>query len=98
MITYKNGKYEVSTVDGIIAVNIWFDEDTNTPPIIYQPHSPQTGNPWSSEEEAENWVIQFLDEDEYSRNNPPTPEQIINHKLAQIGLSLDEIKSVLGLP
>lgn len=97
MITYKNGKYEISIVDGVIVGKIWFGEDTTTPPVIYQPHSPYTGNPWASEEEAENWVIQFLDEDEYSRNNPPTPEQVLNQKLAQIGLSVDELKSALGL-
>ena len=97
MIKYKNGTYEVSTVDGLIAVNLWFGEDTETPPVIYQPHSPDTGLAWESEQEAENWIINFLDEDEYSRNNPPTPEQVLNQKLAQIGLSVDELKYALGL-
>lgn len=97
MKTYKNGKYEISTVDDLISINLWFGEDTTTPPVIYQPHSPHTGNPWASEEEAENWVKDFLDEDEYSRNNPPTPEQMIDLKLGQIGLSINELKTALGI-
>lgn len=50
-------KYEI---DSDNVVRIWTDESLiNEAPILLQPHSPTTGQPWSSREEAQVWALTY---------------------------------------
>lgn len=54
MIEYNNYKYDFEGT----AVKVW--EDGAVEPFLYQPHNPVTGKLFSSIEEAEEWVIDYL--------------------------------------
>jgi len=78
------------------AVNIYNIEVNNEMPFIYQPHEP-SGRNWESKEEAEAWANLWILDIEYAEANPPSEEEILVQKLASIGISVDQLKSVLGL-
>jgi hypothetical protein len=48
----------IYTIDEDNNVRLWHDESLiNEPPVIFQPFSPDTGQPWESREQAEFWAI-----------------------------------------
>lgn len=77
-------------------VNIYNTETNPDVPFIYQPHDEQ-GVDWSSKEAAIAWAEEFLVHFEEAKNQVITPQDVVMAKLAQVGLSVDELKSVLGL-
>ena len=82
-------------------------DGVNSEPFQYQPHYPN-GDSFDSYEEAENWAKEAIKahDSEYGFFPPngkglekqpkPTAEQIIEFKLAQIGLTINDLKSVLS--
>ena len=50
-------RYEV---DSDNVVKVWFEQDgVNDAPVLFQPFSPETGQPWDSKEEAEGWAAEL---------------------------------------
>lgn len=83
-------------------------DDINAEPFWYQPHYPN-GDAFDSVEEATTWAelaIQSLDP-EYGFFAPdgkglegrtkPTPLEIAESKLAGLGLTVDDLKALLGI-
>lgn len=77
-------------------------------PFLYQPHWP-SGDLWSSRQEASDWgnayITSITDENApYAPGGPgqepqpkPTPLEIAQNKLGAVGLSVDDLKALLGL-
>ena len=96
-------RYEVDSTD--FAVRIYDDNNVN---FWYQPQYPN-GDTFDSYEEAETWAQAALNSQnpEYGflapigKNIPaepkPTPQQIVENKLAKLGISADDLKTLLGL-
>jgi hypothetical protein len=61
------------TIDENNNVSLWYDESLiNEPPVIFQPFSPDTGQPWESREQAESWAINSCTQHDLIAN--PTEE------------------------
>jgi hypothetical protein len=103
-----NIRYEIDTEDRN-AVYMWdLDNTTQTAPFMYQPHYPN-GDAWASYEDAENWALLKIAEltDSSAPFAPagyglpsqpkPTEEEIRAMKLQATGLTVDDLKALLGL-
>ena len=77
-------------------INLYNSEVNDEQPFIYQPHEP-SGRDWASKEEAETWAQGWIDSVEYAEANPLTEEEILIENLAHMGITVDKLKSVLGL-
>lgn len=96
--------YEID--ETTFAVNIY--DGMNPEPFWYQPQYPN-GDTFDSYEEAEEWAkaamaSQNPEHPFFAPNGKgltgapkPTNEQMIEYKLQAVGLSIDELKSALGL-
>lgn len=96
--------YEINETDFSVKI---FD-GVNTEPFWYQPQYPN-GDTFDSFEEATTWAeLAVLSHDPtYEFFAPdgkglegrakPTPEQIAEAKLSNIGLTVDELKTLLGI-
>jgi hypothetical protein len=101
--------YEIDDADGF-AIKLWDTDfpNENNEPIMYQPHYP-IGEVWESKEEAISWaeakIAEISDPDApyapVGRGIPATPkpteEQIREAKLASLGLTVEELRALLGL-
>lgn len=53
----KNYRYEVSGN----SAKLWhIDDAADKEPFLYQPHNPLTGVAFVSDEEAEQWIIEYI--------------------------------------
>jgi hypothetical protein len=97
-------RYEINENDFSIKI---FD-DINEEPFWYQPHYPN-GDTFDSVEEATTWAelaIQSLDP-EYNYFAPdgkglegirkPTPLEVAESKLAGLGLTVNDLRALLGI-
>jgi hypothetical protein len=96
-------RYELDENNGI---NIF--EEGNEIPVIYQPHWPD-GTPWADAAEARSWaeikIAEITDpEAPLAGNSPseptfprPTEEDMRLARLRATGLSVDDLKALLGL-
>jgi len=78
------------------AINLYNASVDDEQPFIYQPHEP-SGRDWASKKEAETWAQKWIADLEYAEANPPTEEEILIENLARMGITVDKLKSVLGL-
>lgn len=97
-------RYEID--ENTFAVKIY--DEINPEPFWYQPDYPNSDK-FDSYSEAENWAklaVESFNEDcgffaPNGKNLPGEPkltqEQIIENKLARVGLTVDELKTLLGL-
>ena len=77
-------------------INLYNSEVNDEQPFIYQPHEP-SGRDWASKEEAETWAQGWIDSVAYAEANPLTEEELLIENLAHMGITVDKLKSVLGL-
>lgn len=97
-------RYEIDPTT--FAISIY--EEAKDVPFWYQPDYPNTDK-FDSYEEAEQWALSAIQS--YNADYPfyakdgknleprkkPTKQEILESKVQQLGLSIDELKSVLGL-
>jgi hypothetical protein len=105
-MTYStNWHYEVDETDGN---TIRIFDGTSEVPFILQPHWPD-GTPWATKQEAENWATATIasnNPDEpmdagFSPSQPlvakKTPQELAAMRLQATGLTVDDLKALLGL-
>jgi hypothetical protein len=105
MTTIDRFRYEV---DENLTLRIWDNTNTHGEPFILQPDWPD-GTPWGSIEAASSWaetkIGEFLDENSVLAGVSPsqptmarlTKLEETQLKLESMGLSVDELKTILGL-
>jgi hypothetical protein len=98
-------RYEIDENENY-AIRIWHDGENA--PAIYQPTWPD-GTAWTSHEEAEawaqlkvrefdpNWTIAAGLSPSQPSTTRPTKEEQIEQALSYLGVSIDDLKQVLGL-
>ena len=104
-----NIRYEIDDNDNF-AIRLWDldNPNENNEPFMYQPHFPN-GDVWESHDEAESWaqakVLEMTDESApfapagrgWEPQPKPTPEEIRVMKLERLGLTVEDLKALLGL-
>jgi hypothetical protein len=98
-------RYEV---DENLTLRIWDTTNTHGEPFILQPQWPD-GTPWGSVEEVSSWaetkINEFLDENSLLAGISPSQPTLVRLtkleetelKLKSLGLTPEELKTILGL-
>jgi hypothetical protein len=105
MTTQDRFRYEI---DENLTLRIWDTTNTHGEPFLLQPDWPD-GTPWASVEEVTSWaevkIGEFLDENSLlaggSPSQPtrerPTKEEQAQMKLDSLGITAEELKTILGI-
>ena len=104
-MTSATYRYEIDDNDNF-TISCWQDDIPD--PFLLQPHWPN-GELFASHAEAEQWITEKLEEIEdptapYATDGPglsrfprPTAEELAVSKLRQVGLTVEDLKALLGL-
>jgi hypothetical protein len=105
MTTRDRFRYEI---DENLTLRIWDTENTHGEPFLLQPDWPD-GTPWASMEEVTSWaetkINEFLDENSPLAGGSPseptmrrlTKLEETQIKLESMGISTEELKTILGI-